>query len=95
VVSAYATPSSRTIWRRQWHSPLERIHVLNLSSGTWATGAEALLASPAIRRLSRLDLHHHYLSADMMKRLSALGIEIDLSDRQEGDEEDRYCAVSE
>jgi hypothetical protein len=75
---------------------LERIQVLDLSSGTLSDkGAEALVSSPAVRRLSKLDLHHHYMSEAMVARVSALGIEVDVSGREEGDEEDRYCAVSE
>lgn len=76
---------------------LERIHVLDLSSGTLSdAGAERLLSSAAVRRLSKLDLHHHYLSEGMMRRLAELPLEVDLADRQKGDDpEDRYCAVSE
>jgi len=75
---------------------LSRIQVLDLSSGTLSdVGAQALLASAGILKLSKLDLHHHYLSEEVMARLSGLGIEVDVSGREEGDEEDRYCAVSE
>jgi hypothetical protein len=75
---------------------LQRIHALDLSLGTLGDqGADALLASPALRKLKRLDLHHHYMSPAMEKRFEALGIEVDLSDRQEGDEEDRFVAVGE
>jgi hypothetical protein len=79
---------------------LERIRVLDLSLGTLDdSGAAALLASPAIRNLEKLDLHHHYCSEAMMAQLETLGIEVDTSDRQEPDvwdgEEHRYVAVSE
>jgi len=76
---------------------LARLKGLDLSMGTLSDeGAEALLASPHIRGLKHLNLRHHYLSTGMMTKLRALGIEIDLSDRQEGEEEDdRYIEVSE
>jgi hypothetical protein len=79
---------------------LERIRVLDLSLGTLGDeGATALLASPALARLEKLDIHHHYCSPEVVARLQGLGIEVDASDAQEGDEDDgegsRYVAVSE
>jgi hypothetical protein len=79
---------------------LERIRVLDLSLGTLDdSGAAALLASPAIRKLEKLDLHHHYCSEAMMAQLQTLGIAVDVSEREEPDvwngEEHRYVAVSE
>lgn len=79
---------------------LARIAVLDLSLGNLSDrGGEALLATPTLKALNKLDLHHHYLSDGMMKRLSALGIDVDLGERQEADrydgEEYRYIAVSE
>jgi hypothetical protein len=79
---------------------LERLRVLDLSLGTLDDiGAAALLNCPAVRRLEKLDLHYHFCSEEMMQRLQALGIEIDVSERQEPDrwdgEERRFVAVSE
>ena len=79
---------------------LERIRVLDLSLGTLTDeGAAALLASPAVARLEKLDLHHHFCSEAMMEKLRGLGIEVDVSQRQEEEEYDgerwRYVAVSE
>ena len=63
---------------------LDGLAVLDLSMGNLTdVGAEALLASSRIRGLQRLDLHHHYLSTEMMDRLAALPIQVDISDRQE------------
>ncbi len=81
-------------------SPLiERIRVLDLSLGTFSQrGAEALLACPAITKLEKLDVHHHYCPDDIVARLEALPIEVDVSEQQsKGDdaEEDRFIAVSE
>jgi hypothetical protein len=83
------------------HSPLlERLRALDLSLGTLSDdGAAALLASPAVARLEFLDVHHHYCSDQMVRKLEALGIRVDASDRQTEEEYDgqahRYIAVGE
>jgi hypothetical protein len=75
---------------------LERIEVLDLSLGTLGDeGAEALLASPAVKRLKRLDLHHHYLSAPVRAKMTKLGIEVDISDEQDEGKYGRYVSVGE
>ena len=40
----------------------------------------ALLTAPEIRRLKRLDLHHHFCSPEMVEQLKDLGIDVDTSD---------------
>jgi hypothetical protein len=79
---------------------LVRIKVLDLSLGNLGdVGAVALLASPFIGQLQKLDLHHHYMSEALVKDLAKLSIEVDVSDEQEADKDDdeeyRYIAVSE
>lgn len=79
---------------------LERLQVLDLSLGTLTDeGAAALLASSAIARLKKLDLHYHFCSAEMVEKLEALPIEVDVSDPQTPDEYDgeisRYVAHAE
>jgi Leucine Rich repeat len=79
---------------------LVRIKVLDLSLGNLGdVGAMALLASPFISQLKKLDLHHHYMSEALVKDLAKLSIEVDVSDEQEADKDDdeeyRYIAVSE
>lgn len=79
---------------------VEQLEVLDLSLGNLTdAGAEPLLGSPALRRLRKLDLHHHYLSPAMEKRLKAMFPNVDVSERQEadeyGDEVYRNIAVSE
>ena len=76
---------------------LERMKELDLSRGTLGNaGAEALLKSPAVSRLKRLNLAESYLSAEMVSRLEALPIEVDLTDcHGDADPDDRYVAVSE
>lgn len=80
------------------HPILDQIDVLDLSLGNLSDkGAKALLESDKIKSLKKLDLHFHYLSDEMMKKISDLPIETDLSDQEEpdDDEEYRYIAVSE
>jgi hypothetical protein len=75
---------------------LNRLEVVDLSLGTLADeGGRALAAAPGVRKLKRLDLHYHYMSDGVMKSLRNMGIDVDLSDRQKGSEDDRYIAVSE
>jgi hypothetical protein len=75
-----------------------RLTELDLSLGVMSdTGAEALLAGQPLTHLRRLNLSHHYISPAMAERLVAElpGVEVDLSDEQDEDDEDRYVAVSE
>jgi hypothetical protein len=52
---------------------LQRIRVLDLSLGTLTdVGGEALLYSPFLTRLEKLDLHRHYLSPQMIYRLTGV-----------------------
>jgi hypothetical protein len=79
---------------------LSKLSVLDLSLGTMTDeGGKALLDSPAVKNLKKLELQYHYMSTDMMTRLKGLGIEVDVSDRQEAEEYDgelwRYPAVTE
>jgi hypothetical protein len=78
---------------------------LSLSMGVLSdAGAEALLSGQPLTHLEQLDLHHHFLSDPMVKRvkeaLEPSGVEVDLSGQEEPelweeDEEWRYVAVSE
>ena len=79
---------------------LDRIEVLDLSYGNLSdAGADLLAGCPAVARLKKLDIHHHYVSPEAVARLEALGIEVDADDRREADEYmgevNRYNAVSE
>jgi hypothetical protein len=79
-----------------------RLSTLDLSLGMLSdVGAAALLAGQPLTHLRRLDLHHHFLSPEMMDRmraeLEAAGVELDLSKAQgsETDPGDRFISVSE
>lgn len=79
---------------------LAMIETLDLSMGNLSDkGAAALFASRAVSKLKKLDIHHHYLTTDMMKSIKSLPCEVDVSEQKEadldGDEVYRYVAVSE
>jgi hypothetical protein len=79
---------------------LDGLAILDLSLGTLGDeGAKHLAASPKVRRLKKLDLHHNYLSEAMKDQLARPGVEVDVSDTKEedvyGDERYRYNALSE
>lgn len=76
---------------------LGRLKGLDLSMGTLSDeGAQALLDAPAVRNLKHLNLRHHYLSLGMVKKIRALGIPVDVSERREAEDEgDRYAEVTE
>lgn len=83
---------------------LERLHTLDLSLGNLTeVGAEALLISPAVRKLKKLDLHHHFISPVFARELKKLPMEVDVGGAREpdfyssGDTTDvyRYIAADE
>ncbi len=77
---------------------LDQLHTLDLSLGTLSDkGAEALLSSERVRKLSFLDLNYHYMSDEMIKRWQTSGMSVDVSDQQQSDDDDdwRYPAVTE
>jgi hypothetical protein len=77
-----------------------KLDVLDLSEGTLGDeGARSLLSGTDIRKLKKLDLHHHFISQPVQKELQSLGLEVDLSEEQEPHEWrgelSRFTAVSE
>jgi hypothetical protein len=76
---------------------LKGLRVLDLSLGNLGDeGAQALIASPAVRKLEKLVIHHHYVSPEVAAELRGLGIEVDDRDGQPDTQEDeRYNSVSE
>ncbi|WP_433335740.1 STM4015 family protein [Spirillospora sp. CA-294931] len=75
-----------------------RLETLSLAMGVLTDrGAEALLSGQPLTHLTRLDLHHHFLSDTMMERLRAAlpGVEVDLDDLQDRDDDWRFTAVAE
>jgi hypothetical protein len=81
-----------------------RLKTLSLALGILTDrGAEALLSGQPLTHLKRLDLHHHFLSKPMMKRIRAAlpGVKVNLKDRMEPEEDPGneegvlYVALSE
>lgn len=69
---------------------------LDLSLGTLGDeGARALLDSPHVRQLQRLDLSHHYVTQPLQAELAKALPGVVLDDPQEEDDECRYVAVGE
>ncbi|NEW05757.1 hypothetical protein GK047_06955 [Paenibacillus sp. SYP-B3998] len=77
---------------------LEQLHTLDLSMGTLSDeGGEALLKSEKVKGLKFLDLSHHYMSDDVLNRLKQSGLNVDISDRQDNDDDEdyRYPSITE
>lgn len=80
---------------------IKQISILNLSLGTMTDkGGEVLLKTlPSCKNIKEVDLHYHYMSEDMMKKLQGLNAKVNADDRQEDDEYDgeiyRYPMLTE
>lgn len=79
---------------------IDQLETLDLSLGSLSDeGATALLQFEAKPHLKRLDLHHHYLSKPLQKKLKQLPFPVDLSDAKVVEEDDefsgRFVSVSE
>lgn len=80
---------------------LLRLDTLDMSLGNLSDqGGEVFLKSSALGKLKLLDLHHHYLSEDMMQRLAQLPMTVNLDEQEVADdwgdgELHRYIYVSE
>jgi len=61
-----------------------QISTLDLSCGTLSDkGGKLLLEKlPSFPNIKKLDIHHHYLSDEMMKELKALPLEVDASEQE-------------
>ena len=76
-------------------SLVKRIESLDLSLGTLSdTGAQALLSLPTDGALKRVSIHHHWVTAPMVKKLQALPFTMDTTGFQEEDEW-RFVSVGE
>jgi hypothetical protein len=77
---------------------LRRVETLDLSLGNLSDeGAVALLSGGHLSGLKRLDIHHHYVSDEVLDGLKATGVALNADDRQVPSDYDgeRYIAVSE
>lgn len=76
---------------------LAQLDTLDLSMGTLGDeGAQALLDSPAIKQLKKINLWHHYCSEEVTEKLKNLGIEVIVNEAETPyDEDSRYIAIAE
>lgn len=67
-----------------------QIDTLDLSMGTLTDQGGALLLEkiPAWKNIQKLDLHYHYLSPEMAKKLKSLPITVDVEEGNEAEEYD-------
>jgi predicted DNA-binding WGR domain protein len=86
------------ICRAVVNSPLmERLEVLDLSLGTLSDEGGAALLALTGKALRKINLHHHYMTPEMVRKLRALPFVVDAStpDMDHYDEDDRFVAVGE
>ncbi|ULL16874.1 hypothetical protein DVH26_21965 [Paenibacillus sp. H1-7] len=70
---------------------LEQLHTLDLSMGTLSDkGAEVLIQSERVKKLELLDLSYHYMSDEMMNRWEQSGLNVNISDQQDSDDDEDY-----
>lgn len=80
---------------------LDQLEVLDLSCGTLQdSGGEALLGSERVKQLQKLDLHHHFMSDELVAQFEASDLNVDVSGQEEADDWGNgemfyYTAVSE
>jgi hypothetical protein len=75
-----------------------RLESLSLAMGVLTDrGAESLLSGQPLTHLKSLDLHHHYLTEPTSDRVRAAlqGVELDLSEGQDPEDDWPYVAVAE
>ncbi|WP_026416863.1 STM4015 family protein [Actinomadura oligospora] len=75
-----------------------RLESLGLAMGVLTdTGAEALLSGQPLTHLKSLDLHYNFLSDEMARQMRASlpGVQINLDERRDPEDDGFYIAVSE
>lgn len=67
-----------------------QLHTLDLSCGTLTDKGGVLILEtvPQYPNLEKLDVHYHFMTKDMVKKLQALPVEVDASDANQPDEYD-------
>ena len=76
---------------------LQGLDELNLSMGTLGdVGAQALINNADLRNVGHINLSHHYMSTEMMHKISNEFISVNVDNQLEADEDgDRYVEVAE
>ncbi|MDE6024056.1 MAG: STM4015 family protein [Lachnospiraceae bacterium] len=69
---------------------IRQIETLDLSCGTLTDKGGSLLLEklPELSNIKKLDVHHHYLSDEMMDKIGKLSPEVDVSEQEEAEEWD-------
>ena len=67
---------------------IHQIETLDLSCGTLTDKGGSLLLEklPELSNIKKLDVHHHYLSDEMMEKIGKLSLEVDVSEQEEAEE---------
>ena len=67
---------------------IHQIETLDLSCGTLTDKGGSLLLEklPELSNIKKLDVHHHYLSDEMMEKIGRLSLEVDVSEQEEAEE---------
>ena len=75
---------------------IRQIEVLDLSCGTLTDKGGSLLLEklPELSNIRKLDVHHHYLSDEMMEKIGNLSLEADVSEQEEAEEWNGEISVS-
>ena len=66
---------------------IRQIETLELSCGTLTDKGGSLLLEklPELPNIRKLDVHHHYLSDEMMEKIKNLSLEADVSEQEEAE----------
>ncbi|GGS07532.1 STM4015 family protein [Deinococcus sedimenti] len=73
-----------------------QLEELDVSMGVLTDeGGQALLSSPHVPHLKKLHAAHHFMSEEMTARLAALPTQVDVSDRQDEEDDWRFVALGE
>ena len=67
---------------------IHQIDTLDLSCGTLTDKGGSMLLEklPELPNIRKLDVHHHYLSGEMMKKIENLSLEADVSEQEKAEE---------
>lgn len=76
---------------------MKQLEVLDFSNGVLTDkGGEIILNTiPQYENIKKVDLHYHYMSDKMMKKLKKLSCEVDVSEENDPDDEYAYPMLTE
>lgn len=76
---------------------MKQLEVLDFSNGTLTDkgGAIILETIPKYENIKKVDMHHHYMSEEMMEKLKTLSCEVDVSEENDPDDDYLYPMLTE